>query len=115
MDFVASPIFTIIINIIAQGLVSRGILDQSTKDVFVQTVNNTLVATGSAVIGIYSIYKIIELHKHKITITAGQNTVTLSAPADVKTPQMPQVPQATPPVIPATPNSTPSVSNTPVL
>jgi len=82
MDVWFSPLATAVLNIIASFLVAKGILDQGTKEMFVQTMNNMLAAFVTVGIGGYSIYKMVDLHKHKLTLTMtpqgnGASTTTL--------------------------------------
>lgn len=116
MDFVGSPIVTMVLNIIAAGLVSHGILDSQAKDQFVQLLNNLIAAVITAAVAFYSIFKVVDLHKHKITSAATMKTMTASAPAETPVgapaPQISQeISQPAPTNMSGLPNSTQPVNN----
>lgn len=76
MDVIASPIITVILNLIANILVAKGILDSHNAVAFVQFGNNAVAGLMTFGIGVYSIYKMIELKKHQLSTT----TQTISNP-----------------------------------
>lgn len=80
MDLPLTPIVTVMLNIIASFLVSKGILDNSTKDTFIQLANNIISGIMTIIIAVYSINKIVDLNKHKMTIQ-GPQTPTPPTPA----------------------------------
>lgn len=79
-DLALSPILTVILNVAASFLVSKGILDIASKETFIETMKAVLAAVTTITVSVYSIYKMVELHKHNATI---RNT-----PAPTTTPQM---------------------------
>jgi hypothetical protein len=84
MDIVASPVLTIVLNLVATSLVSKGILDASQKEATIQLLNNVIAALMTVLVGGYSIYKMVDLHKHKLTIASqsatGSTSVTMTGP-----------------------------------
>lgn len=84
MDLPLSPIITIILNIIASFLVSKGILDTNTKNMFVMLVNNAISGLMTVGIAVYSIYKIVDLHKHKISVSLPASTPSSATTTTVK-------------------------------
>ena len=76
IDVLGSPILTVVLNLIANMLVARGILDSHSAVAFVQFGNNAVAGLMTFGIGVYSIYKMIELKKHQIS----SSTVTVSNP-----------------------------------
>ncbi|HEX9060866.1 MAG TPA: hypothetical protein VF941_11860 [Clostridia bacterium] len=83
MDVIASPIITVVLNLVANILIAKGILDSRSAVSFVQFGNNAIAGLMTFGVGVYSIYKMIELKKHQITTNA-------------KTASLPSVPFTTP-------------------
>lgn len=69
MDVIASPFVTAILNIVATALIAHGILDIKYKDTFIQLGNTMFAGLITAMVSIYSIYKMVDLHKHAISNT----------------------------------------------
>lgn len=115
MDVIASPLITVLANVVADLLVSKGIIDSGSKLAVIQTINNSMAAVMTLGIGVYSTYKMVELQKHKATLTH-------SAPLATKTETVVQVSQPISQTIPTspvgqmgTPESTTTVPNVPVV
>jgi len=81
MDTALSPIVTVILNLVAGVLVSKGIIDSHSAAAFVQLANNILAALITIGLGVYSIYKTVEMYKHKISVASQTTTSTTSTPA----------------------------------
>jgi hypothetical protein len=86
MDLIASPMTTIILNLVAQVLVSRGVLDVSYRDQFIQIANSSIAAGATLIIGLYSIYKMIDLKKHQLTVNAAATKDATTATTTITTP-----------------------------
>lgn len=92
-----SVLLTAILNIIMSILVAKGVIDQGNKDQLVQIANNTIGGLIVVLTGGYSMYKIVDIHKHKMTLTAttlGNKTTTTQT---VETPIAPTPPVEVPP------------------
>jgi len=76
-DLALSPILTVILNVTASFLVSKGILDIASKETFIETMKAVLAAVTTITVSVYSIYKMVELHKHNATM---RNTPATTAP-----------------------------------
>lgn len=64
---VFSPLITMVLNIVAAFLVSKGILDTHSQLMFVQVGDNIIAAMVTVLLGGYSIYKMVDLKKHQIS------------------------------------------------
>lgn len=72
MDAIASPLITVLANVIADILVSKGIIDSSSKVALIQVMNNSMASAMTLGVAVYSVYKVVELQKHKITMGGQQ-------------------------------------------
>jgi len=86
MELLGSPLITMVLNIAATSLVAHGILSEATRDTFVKLVNNSIAAGVTFFVALYSIYKMVDLHKHKLTITSPGGTMVSSAPTSTMLP-----------------------------
>lgn len=103
MDVIASPLVTVVLNLVASVLVARGILDSHSTVAFVQTGNNLIAGIVTVWIGVYSIYKMVELKKHQLTLanqaptaTKTESIVTISQPISQTTSTNPTGQMGTP-------------------
>lgn len=78
MDIVASPFITVILNMVASVLVSRGILDSHSVVAFVQLGNNLIAGVMTVSVAIYSIYKMVDLQKHKLSVATPAASMPVS-------------------------------------
>lgn len=76
MDAFISPFITILANIIADVLVSKGIIDAGSKQVVIQNVNTIAAALMTMVVAVVTVIKAVDLAKHKITASASTQSVT---------------------------------------
>lgn len=85
MDAITSPLVTVVLNLVASVLVSKGILDSKSSVAFVQLGNSVIVGITTALVAIWSIYKMVDLKKHQISantqIVKNGQVVTISQPA----------------------------------
>lgn len=85
-DLVLSPMVTVILNILASALVSKGVIDEASRDTLVQLANNILAGLITVVVALFSIHKIVDLKKHEVTSNAttqsnaSGTTTTISVP-----------------------------------
>lgn len=94
MKYEFSPIVTIVLNIIAGALVAKGVLDTNSRDTFIQLTDNVIAGLVTLGIGVFSISKMVDLHKHKISnMPSTQSTTTSIQPMGSAT-----VPVSTAPV-----------------
>lgn len=76
MDIIASPIITVILNLLASALIARGILDSHSAVAFIQFGNNAIAGIMTFGVAIYSIYKMVDLKKHGMTLASTVPTAT---------------------------------------
>ncbi len=95
MDVAFSPMVTVVLNIIAGALVSKGVLDAHSKDAFVILANNVIAGFITVSISLYSIFKVVDLKKHQIT-TVGPTVKTEVSQTAPGVPVQPPVPSITP-------------------
>lgn len=90
MDAFISPFVTILANIIADILVSKGIIDAGSKQTVIQSVNTIVAGLMTVVVAVVTVVKAVDLAKHKITATTsqGQNTPANPPAAPVVVGQM---------------------------
>ncbi len=112
MDVIASPIITVVLNLIASFLVSRGILDSHSTFAFIQYGNSLIAGIMTTWVGLYSIYKIVELKKHQLTVTKQAPTATKTETVVTVTQPISPTGEALPTGQSGLPNSTPSIPNT---
>lgn len=82
MDIIASPIVTVILNMVASFLVSKGILDSHSSVAFVQVGNSLIAGLMTTGVAVVSIYKMVDLKKHQITASnlTGQQQISQQNP-----------------------------------
>lgn len=103
MKYEFSPIVTIILNIIAGALVAKGVLDTNSRDTFIQLTDNVIAGLVTAGIAIFSISKMVDLHKHKISNqpSTQSTTTTIQPVPPVEVPVSTQPVSQTAPVMEA--------------
>jgi len=96
MDVITSPLITVILNLVASVLVSKGILDSHSSVAFVQEGNNLIAGLTTTVVALYTLYKSFDLAKHKVTLahqapvaTKTETVVQISQPVSQETPVTP--------------------------
>lgn len=67
MDILTSPLVTVILNLIAQVLVSKGILDSRSTIAFVQIGNSLIAGMTTMIVAVVSIHKMFNYHQVKLT------------------------------------------------
>jgi hypothetical protein len=80
MELVGSPIVTMVLNIVAAFLISKGILDIRYRETFIQLANNAIAGIVTVSVALYSIFKMVDLQKHKITATTQADQQNFSQP-----------------------------------
>lgn len=68
MDALASPLITVLANVVADLLVSKGIIDTGSKVAVIQLINNGIAGLMTLGVAVYSMYKVVELKKHQLTL-----------------------------------------------
>ena len=78
MDAIISPFTTVLLNMVASLLVARGILDNNNVASFVQLGNTIVAGIMTLGVAIYSIYKMVDLQKHKISSASSSSVNKIS-------------------------------------
>lgn len=96
MEAIASPLLTAILNVIASILVSQGILDTHSAAAFVQLGNVAFASIMTLGVTVYSMYKIVELKKHQLSLAHEASLAALNTKAPTISQSFSQIPPTEP-------------------
>jgi len=83
MDAIFSPYITIAANLLVGFLMSKGIVDNSSRQAAYQLINNAIAALLTLIFGIASIYYAHETHKVNVLAKTNSQLITLPSTSSV--------------------------------